>query len=396
MAAQFSQTTRSLAGDTSRYANIAWLLSGALLLGWSVWFFFGSVTVYEISRRARLEARQASHHVAAPLARTVIATDLAIGREVRAGDVLVRLDARSEGLRLQEEEARLDAIPRRIASLRREIEANENARDNDLQAARAASDVARSRNQEADAALEFAKGHQERMAQLSSTGNGTRVEAVKAVSETRKLTAARDALSADLRRVELEARARAWQHDAQIETLRNVIVSLEGELATTRVTIERLKIDLEKHVVRAPVAGRLGDVVPLHVGAYVAEGQRLATIVPEGDLAIVAEFNPSGTIGRVQPGQTARLRLDGFPWAEYGTVTATVSRVASEIRDNSIRVEFVLDSRPAAGSILQHGLPGTVEVNVEEPSPASLALRAAGLVISAPTRSRVSLAESAR
>jgi len=396
VAAQFSQTTRSLAGDTSRYASIAWLLSGALLLGWGLWFFFGTVTVYEISRRARLEVRQASHHVATPLSRNVVSTELAIGKDVQAGDVLVRLDARSEELRLREEEARLDAIPRRIASLRREIEANENARESDLQAARAASDVAKARNQEADAALEFAKGHQERMTQLSSTGGGTRVEAVRAISETRKLTAARDALSSDLRRVELEAKARVSQHDAQIENLRHVILSLEGELATVRVTIDRLKIDLEKHVVRAPIAGRLGDVVPLHTGAYVTEGQRVATIVPGGDLAIVAEFNPSWTLGRVQPGQKARLRLDGFPWAQYGTVTATVSRVASEIRDSHIRVEFVLDSEPLAGSILQHGLPGTIEVNVEEPSPASLALRAAGLLISAPTRTRGSLAESPR
>lgn len=396
MAAHFSQTSRALAGDTSRYANIAWLLCGTLLVGWAVWFLFGSVTVYEISRRARLEVRQASHHVASPLHRNVVSTELSIGREVQAGDVLVRLDSRSEELRLKEEEARLDALPRRIESLRREIEAHENARVNELQAAVAARDVVRSRNREADAALEFALGHQERMTQLSSTGNGARVEAVRAISETRKLTAVRDALSSELLRVELEAKARVYQHDAQIETLRHTILSLEGDLATTRVTIDRLRIDLERHIIRAPIGGRLGDVVPLHRGAYVAEGQRIATIVPTGELVIVAEFNPSWTLGRVQPGQKARLRLDGFPWAQYGTVTAIVSRVASEIRDSFIRVEFALESVPVAGGIAQHGLPGTIEVSVEDATPASLALRAAGLMISAPTGARGNPAEPTR
>lgn len=396
VASHFSQTSRALAGDTSRCANIAWLLSGTLLLGWIAWFFFGSVTVYEISRRARLEVRQASHHVASPLPRNVVSTSLAIGKEVQAGDVLVKLDARTEELRLKEEEARLEAIPLRISSLQREIEANESARDNDLAAALAARDAARSRNKEADAALEFAVGHQDRMAQLSSTGGATRVDSVRAISETRKLTAARDALAADLKRIELEAKARVHQHEAQIETLRHTILGLEAEFATTTLAISRLRTELEKHVIRAPIAGRLGDVVPLHPGAYVAEGQRVATIVPAGELVIVADFNPSWTLGRVQPGQTADLRLDGFPWAQYGTVAARVSRVASEIRDSAIRVEFTLQSEPAAGSILQHGLPGTIEVNVEQASPANLALRAAGLLISAPTGAKGSAAEQAR
>ncbi len=73
-------------------------------------------------------------------------------------------------------------------------------------------------------------------------------------------------------------------------------------MATTQATIARLKVDIEKHLVRAPISGRIGDVVPLHAGAYVAEGQRLATIVPNGDLIIVADFSPSLTLGRVQRG----------------------------------------------------------------------------------------------
>ena len=55
---------------------------------------------------------------------------------------------------------------------------------------------------------------------------------------------------------------------------------------------------------------------------------------------IAGDFNPGSAIGRVRPGQQATMRLDGFPWAQFGTIAATVTEAATEIRDGNIRVEF--------------------------------------------------------
>jgi membrane fusion protein (multidrug efflux system) len=384
VAAQFSQTRRSLANDTSRLSHLIWLLAGLLLAGWMGWFLLGSVTIYETSAHARLEVRQASHRVAALLPGKIVANSLVIGRDVQAGDVLAELDASAERLRLQEEEARLAGIAPRIASLREEIKSRQKARDDDLGSAQAATEAARFRNAEAAAALDFARDNEQRLHRLSANGTVSQVDANRAISETRKLTASRDALASDIKRAEREAQARAHQNDAQIESLRREVVGLENDIATTEATISRLKVEIEKHLVRAPIAGRVGDAVPLPPGAYVAEGQQLATIVPAGELIIVAEFSPAQTLGRVRPGQSARLRLDAFPWTQYGTVPARVSRVATEVRDNMVRVEFALDGDAAKSGLVQHGLLGTVEVGVEQTSPASLVLRAAGLLLANP------------
>ena len=83
-------------------------------------------------------------------------------------------------------------------------------------------------------------------------------------------------------------------------------------------------------------------------------------------------------MGRIQTGQRARLRLEGFPWTEYGGVSATVSNVAGEPRSGRVRVELAVNPDPASSIPLQHGLPGTIEVEVERVSPAVLLLRAAG------------------
>jgi membrane fusion protein (multidrug efflux system) len=381
VASQFSRTTRSLTTDTAKYAIVTWLLAAVLLAGWMTWFFFGTVNVYEMSRKARVEVQQAAHSIEASIQGRIVATSLAIGQEVKAGDVLVELDASSEKLRLQEEEARLRVIPPRMASLQKEIAFREQSGTKDQLAARAATETARYRSKEAQAAVEFAKDNARRLKDESTAGGVAQIEAARAQNEAQKLSASNDASASEVRRLESDAQTRVSQNQAQIQNLRSALVSLEGDMTTIRATIARLKQDIDKHFVRAPVSGRIGDASPLRVGANVTPGQKLAAVVPGGALMIVAEFSPA-VLGRIKPGQPARLRLDGFPWAQFGSIDAKVSRVAGEIREGQARIEFAVAPVSIANKVLQHGLPGSIEVTVDHASPAVMILRAAGQMLS--------------
>ncbi|MBL8302329.1 MAG: HlyD family efflux transporter periplasmic adaptor subunit [Ideonella sp.] len=172
----------------------------------------------------------------------------------------------------------------------------------------------------------------------------------------------------------------ARQHP-QADGLRRQLAALEAEAASAVLALGRLALEIAHHQVRSPVDGQLGSTVPPRVGEHVSVGQALATVVPAGDFIAVAEFEPAAVLGRVRPGQSAHLRLDGFPWAQHGTVAATVSRVAGEIRDHRVRVEFTPDAAWPPGVQLQHGLSGTLEITLEAVSPAEMALRAAGLAL---------------
>jgi membrane fusion protein (multidrug efflux system) len=125
------------------------------------------------------------------------------------------------------------------------------------------------------------------------------------------------------------------------------------------------------------VAGQLGEVRPVRAGTVVRPGEQLATVVPAGPPRIVAWF-PVSTLGRIQAGQAARLRLEGFAWTYYGTLPAPVSDTGSEAGAGLFRVELGLE--PDEWSLIprEHGLVGTAEVAVEKVSPAVLALRTAG------------------
>ncbi len=72
--------------------------------------------------------------------------------------------------------------------------------------------------------------------------------------------------------------------------------------------------------------------------------------------------------------------LDGAGLHNTQSVPTVVSAVASDVRDNAIRVELALDPSLPNATVLQHGQPGTIEIAVEETTPAILVLRMTGLV----------------
>lgn len=381
MPAPFAHTTRALARDSAGPALLAYALVGLALLAWLGWFFLGRVTVVEVSRQARLEVQQAAHTVNAPLAGALVKAAQPLGTEVRQGDVLVELDATALQLRLREEQARREGLLAQVAALRQEISAREQAAVQDKQAATAAQSGAELRAEEAAAAASFAQDNERRLRAESEAGGVAKVDALQAAADARRLSSAQGALAADARRLAADAQTRAAQQRAQVDNLQRTLAALESDAAQAATLLERLALDIDHHKVRAPVAGRVGDVAPLHSGETVAMGQKLVTVIPAGELIAVADFEPAAVLGRVRPGQAAELRLDGFPWAQYGTVAATVTRVAGEIRDNRIRVEFAPRAGWPSGVQVQHGLPGSMEVTLEQVAPAVMVLRAAGQML---------------
>ena len=77
-------------------------------------------------------------------------------------------------------------------------------------------------------------------------------------------------------------------------------------------------------------------------------------------------------------GRRQTLRLEGFPWAEFGSVAATVARVAQEVREGHVQVESAIADSSGFRGKLEHGMPGTVEIVVEQLTPLAVVLRAAG------------------
>jgi membrane fusion protein, adhesin transport system len=381
MATPFARTTRALALDSPRYALTALAIAGIAVFIWVLWFSLGRVAVYEVSRGARIEVGSAPRDVSTVEAGRLIAVHLVIGQRVHAGDLLVELDAEAQKLKLNEANERLSSFPLRIASLRREIDALEGVTVGDRRATYAGVQSAQARVQEATAAARFSRDFATRERAESQSGGTAQIDALKSASEASKAEAARRALSADASKIALDARIRSAQNSAQIESLTGDLIAAQTEAAMTQQSVAQLELEIANRQVRAPVDGVVGDVAALSPGAFIGAGQTLATIVPSGDLMIVAVFNPATALGRVASGQQAQFRLDGYSWAQYGIVKATVLRVAGDMHNNAMRVELKVADASKLGIALRHGMTGRVEVNVESTSPAMLLLRSTGQIV---------------
>jgi membrane fusion protein (multidrug efflux system) len=381
MASPFSRTIRSLSADRFRLSSVGLLAAAVILAGWLVWALTSRVTIYEATATARLEVDSAVHPIEAALSGRVVNNHIALGREVKSGEPLVELDSDAERLQLIEEESRVAALSAQLAALRGQMSAERQAQSETQQSAPAALDEARARYDEALATARAAEDEAKRLTTLYRQGLIAELDMIRARAEADKRRAAAESLRSAITRQDKDLRALDSTKQAALENLNREAAALAGEIKTRAAIIERLKHEIYRRIIRAPARGRLGETASLQTGQFVRAGDKLGAIVPDGRLRAIAEYAPSGALGRIQPGQRARLRLDGFTWTEYGQLDATVSRVASEPREGVVRVELIVHPESAPLIPLQHGLPGQVEIAVESASPAGLALRAVGRML---------------
>jgi multidrug resistance efflux pump len=374
MATSFVNTMRALRGERSRGAMIAGVAIGVLGLGWIVWMTVAQVPVYRTSVRAHLEVLPAPSRVAVPRGGRVTTARLVVGATVAAGEVLIEVDAEAERLALARAQGQLAALAPELPSLERELAAETDAMLAEGTAGRSSVREQIAKQRAADTELAAAEHELARLIGLQQSGAVAAGDVDAARAELAEKRAARDALGHAADTLVAAEDARAAGRRARTAELERQRAVLEGNVAAARAEVARLELAIEQRTVRAPVAGVLGAVAELSPGAVVADGQEIATVVPDGDaLQIVADYGPTA-IGRLAPGQAAQLRLDGFPWTRFGTVGARVMRVASEVRDGVIRVELAIDRGPP-GIPLTHGMTGMVDVEVERVNPASLVVR---------------------
>jgi multidrug resistance efflux pump len=343
---------------------------------WTSWLALARVPVYQLSEVARLEVERI-HPVAAPVMGRVVATSLLLGRDVRQGDVLLEVDADREWLATQEERVRLAAVNGEIEHLQREIVAEQGAIEDTVRAASAAIAEASQRLEVAEASAQLAQDKVRRINQLEKSGLVSATDGENARAEEQGRRAELAAARSGIERLRAEQTAAERGRRGRIASLLRERTGLEGLRDTTASSVALREREAERRRVRAPVSGRLGAVASVQIGAIVREGDHLASIVPQGRVRAVAEF-AAPALGRIRPEQRARLRLEGFSWTQYGHVEATVTSVASETRDQRVRVELAVNAATDANMPLEHGMPGVVEVEVERVAPLTLLVRSLG------------------
>jgi len=111
----------------------------------------------------------------------------------------------------------------------------------------------------------------------------------------------------------------------------------ERELSEFRISLDESKQNLENSIhqweerflVTSPVEGRLTFTSIWSVNQEVKIGDLIATIIPVEESAIIAKaIIPHSGFGKVEVGQRVNIKLNGFPYMEFGMLKGNIKSIS--------------------------------------------------------------------
>ncbi|MCG8461979.1 MAG: HlyD family secretion protein, partial [Holophagales bacterium] len=206
--------------------------------------------------------------------------------------------------------------------------------------------------------LELAERQRVRQLQLAREGLLSEMDQEQAESDYLEMRtsiegdvrdlASSDVIAAEYQGALLELRHRAQEEERQLE------LELRGRLNDLRGAIRVWKQDF---LFQAPVAGTVSFLRVLDESHFVAAGEPVTAVGPDGPPAYVQMHRPQSGAGRVKVGQPAILRFDSYPSNEFGSVhgeVESISLVPSRQADSEEPVYLVSISLPE-GLVTSYG-----------------------------------------
>lgn len=278
-AAEASAAERRKATRTKRLRLVGMLIIPALIVGGALYWWFGQPG--EVSTD-NAYVKQDIVSIAGEVTGLVVDVKVRENQQVKAGDVLFRIDPTSYEVAIRQADAQIAGAQAHITALEADVGAN-------------AADLAAARDD-----LALAESQYAREKALLDRGFNTRAR----IDEAQHAVAvARDRLGSISAEVE---KARA-----QLATGAQV-PGLNPQVAAAQATRAKAAVDLARTVVRAPVSGRVTQVSRLQIGQMVFTGVPMLSIVREGGARVEANFKETD-LAHMRPGQPAEVKLDAYP-----------------------------------------------------------------------------------
>jgi multidrug resistance efflux pump len=372
MAINFSSSLAAIQADLHQRLLWILLIPAVLLVLWLGWLFMVPLDITK-QGKGTLQNGQPDIAITAGVNGRIGAIHLNTGERVNAGDVLIHLQADEERQlqsvqqALTEQEAALAAQTLAVQGQLEQLRIQLSAQVSALASLREQLVSVKSRHQQQQALVELLARAGGAVSKIELQREQLQQQSLyeQLLVSQQQVSAAEQALK---QAQEQEKIARANFAQAQAEQQRS-ISGLQLQQA-------QLTEALDHKMLRAPKSARVAEVMPLQPGQWVAAGTQLATLVPDGDLQVVANFDPADAQGYIRNGQTARIQMDSFPWLQYGAVSARVVQVDEADRDGRMRVVLALE--PKNSLALRTGMTGQVIVDVASATPWQLLLQSLG------------------
>ncbi|TDB57959.1 HlyD family secretion protein [Arundinibacter roseus] len=150
--------------------------------------------------------------------------------------------------------------------------------------------------------------------------------------------------------------------------LDNAIIEQKGSFMQS---LQTLRSSLEawehRYILRAPVAGKVSFSSPWQEQQSLNTGQELLTIEPKSSSFQGLIKLPQANLGKLRAGQSVLIKLDGYPYREYGMVEGVLAQLSLTPGADSTYWGYVhlpkgLRTRYDRELLYRNGMKGTAEI----------------------------------
>jgi hemolysin D len=171
----------------------------------------------------------------------------------------------------------------------------------------------------------------------------------KTLQELQRLQVGLDEKMTEAEQVRLEGQQKSQELEIKLTELRS-------KVNETKVTLEAAKAKLKQRYLYAPVDGVILTLNVRQSGEVVQSGQAIAEVAPSGKPLILATALPSHDAGFIKVGMTVRIKLDAYPFQEYGIISGKVMTISHDSKPDErlgqvyrVEIELAQDHINAKG-----------------------------------------------
>jgi HlyD family secretion protein len=142
--------------------------------------------------------------------------------------------------------------------------------------------------------------------------------------------AERQKLNVELTQKKQQAEKTKLENQQKNQQLNLEITQLKSQIAEAKKALSSLESKVEDQTIKAPIDGVISSLDLQNVGQIVQSGDTIAEVAPENMPLVLSALLPSQEAGLVKLNMPVKIKLDAYPYQDYGLINGTVSYISSD------------------------------------------------------------------